>query len=164
MGDSAPVQKRSSRAGGAFGFSPLETRGLLALAATVAVIAGVQSWADRAQPVAPPATVVELTTAPSGESRLGNDSPIDVSATAEIEYDHRTDVNNANRYQLMRLPGIGEVLADRIIASREKDGPFRSLRDLQRVFGIGPKKAAMLGGWVRFGEIGPEAVAGEADE
>jgi len=164
MGDTEPVLKPRVRAAGAFGFSPLEVRGLLALAATVAVIAGVQSWAERTRPVSAPVTVAELTTAPVGATRSPHESPVHESAATEVEYDHRTDVNNANRYQLMRLPGIGDVLADRIIASREKDGPFRSLRDLQRVFGIGPKKAAMLGGWVRFGEIEPETVAGEADE
>ena len=60
------------------------------------------------------------------------------------------DVNTADRYELARLPGIGPTLAERIIAERERNGPFANLLDFQRVRGIGPKKAAMLAGWVHF--------------
>jgi competence protein ComEA len=37
------------------------------------------------------------------------------------------------------LPGIGETLARRIVASRETDGPFRNHTDVLRVQGIGPR-------------------------
>lgn len=43
------------------------------------------------------------------------------------------DLNYADREALMRLPHIGEVLADRVIAAR----PFSSADDLLRVQGIG---------------------------
>jgi len=48
------------------------------------------------------------------------------------------DVNSGSVDDLVRLPGIGETLAARIIAYREAYGPFASLDDLQRVSGIGP--------------------------
>jgi competence protein ComEA len=51
----------------------------------------------------------------------------------------QVDVNKAEVPELIQLPGIGEVLAGRIVASREKDGPFADLDDLRRVRGIGPK-------------------------
>lgn len=44
-----------------------------------------------------------------------------------------TDLNSADRERLMRLPGVGEVLADRIIAAR----PFETMDDLLAVDGIG---------------------------
>jgi competence protein ComEA len=51
----------------------------------------------------------------------------------------RVDLNRASKEELMALPGIGEVLADRIIEERTTGGPFRAPADVQRVSGIGPK-------------------------
>jgi len=48
------------------------------------------------------------------------------------------DPNTATIAELIRLPGIGEVLAGRIIAYREEHGPFASIDDLLAVSGIGP--------------------------
>ena len=49
------------------------------------------------------------------------------------------DVNQADWPELVQLPGIGQTLAQRIIDSRETDGPFLDHDDLRRVRGIGPK-------------------------
>jgi DNA uptake protein ComE-like DNA-binding protein len=46
------------------------------------------------------------------------------------------DINTATEKELTRVPGIGHVIAGRIIAAR----PFRSADDLKRVSGIGDKK------------------------
>ncbi|MEO0630952.1 MAG: helix-hairpin-helix domain-containing protein [Planctomycetota bacterium] len=48
------------------------------------------------------------------------------------------------------LPGIGAVYAERIVAERQANGVFTSVRDLQRVRGIGPKTAAKLEPLVSF--------------
>lgn len=48
------------------------------------------------------------------------------------------DVNRASSQELQTLKGIGPVLAERIIQSRLK-APFRSVDELRRVRGIGPK-------------------------
>lgn len=45
------------------------------------------------------------------------------------------NVNHATRGELMRIPGIGEVTANRIIEGR----PYTAIDDLQRVRGIGAK-------------------------
>jgi competence protein ComEA len=37
------------------------------------------------------------------------------------------------------MPGVGEVLAKRIVTDRETNGPFQDHSDLRRVRGIGPK-------------------------
>lgn len=49
------------------------------------------------------------------------------------------DVNAAAWSELVALPGVGEVLARRIVESRSTDGPFHSVDDLTRVRGIGEK-------------------------
>jgi competence protein ComEA len=48
----------------------------------------------------------------------------------------KLDVNTATEKELRSLPGIGPVMAARIIAAR----PFRSANDLKKVNGIGDKK------------------------
>jgi len=57
--------------------------------------------------------------------------------------------NTASEEDLDRLPGIGPALAARIIAERERGGPFRSLEDLERVPGIGPAKREKLKRYLR---------------
>ncbi len=43
------------------------------------------------------------------------------------------DLNQATREQLLKLPGIGKTLADRILADREANGPYRKVSDITRV-------------------------------
>lgn len=50
----------------------------------------------------------------------------------------RVDINTAEGWLLEALPGIGEVLARRIIDYRIENGPFLDIEDLARVDGIGP--------------------------
>jgi len=59
------------------------------------------------------------------------------------------DVNHADAAELQKLPGVGTVMASRIIAEREK-APFRGAEDLRRVNGIGPKTLEKLRPFVRF--------------
>ena len=52
---------------------------------------------------------------------------------------HRLSVNTASASQLESLPGVGPATAKSIIAERSRS-PFRTVDDLSRVRGIGPKK------------------------
>lgn len=59
------------------------------------------------------------------------------------------NVNTATPDELNALPGIGPVLARRMIDERARR-PFASVEDLGRVSGIGPKRREALRGLVTF--------------
>jgi competence protein ComEA len=54
------------------------------------------------------------------------------------------DINTADAAALETLDGIGPSLAQRILTYRNAHGGFRSVKDLQNVTGIGPKKFAAI--------------------
>ncbi|MDO4400133.1 MAG: helix-hairpin-helix domain-containing protein [Coriobacteriia bacterium] len=58
--------------------------------------------------------------------------------------DGKVNINSATESELESLPGIGEVMAGRIVEDREEQGPFAAPEDLMRVSGIGEKKYASI--------------------
>lgn len=77
-----------------------------------------------------------------------------LASTLEVEpqkeSSSRININIASASELVALPGIGEVLANRIVEYRTQNGPFRSLEDLKQVRGIGEKKAQELEDYLTF--------------
>ena len=54
------------------------------------------------------------------------------------------DINTADSSALETVPGIGKSLSQRILAFRDKNGPFQSVDDLLKVQGIGEKSIQKL--------------------
>lgn len=63
---------------------------------------------------------------------------------------NRVYVNTATAVELETLPGIGPMMALRIVDYREAVGPFKNLDDLDNVSGIGQRTLAKLRGLVAF--------------
>jgi competence protein ComEA len=68
----------------------------------------------------------------------------------ELTSDPRINLNLATETDLDSLPGVGPVMAGRIIAWRETNQRFHSIEELQEVPGIGPKVFANLKPLVRI--------------
>lgn len=69
---------------------------------------------------------------------------VDIDRATPLDYAFVVDVNSAGWPELAQLPGIGEVLARRIVETRALNGPFSGADDLLRVPGIGPRKLAQM--------------------
>ncbi|MEE8620042.1 MAG: helix-hairpin-helix domain-containing protein, partial [Dehalococcoidia bacterium] len=55
----------------------------------------------------------------------------------EDQSPQKIDINRAEPWLLEALPGIGAVLAQRIVDYRSENGPFRRIEDLLQVSGVG---------------------------
>ena len=140
---------------------------LLVLALTLLAGFGVREWRagfpdmaerlehfDREQPAAPlipgPAQERQPSVAPSAappaaasigpSPAIRRAGPVPPAAT-----DPRPlDINRASLEELSRLPGVGQGLAGRILAERDRRGRFESPDALRYVLGMGPKKLAAI--------------------
>ena len=77
--------------------------------------------------------------------------PPDTSQPAKQKTIDPIDINRASAEDFARLPGIGPELARRIVAFREKHGPFRRVEDLLVIRGVGHKKWKAIRPYLRVG-------------
>ena len=54
------------------------------------------------------------------------------------------NINSASKQDLMTLPGVGAVMADRILAYRAKVGSFKTREEMRNVKGIGKRRLEQL--------------------
>jgi len=92
---------------------------------------------------------------PASDETLPSETRVEVSAGGAYRLGHMSaghlltlgralDVNKATAQDLEALPGVGPVLAQRIIEFRQSRGPFQKIDDLLSVHGIGRKKLSQL--------------------
>jgi competence ComEA-like helix-hairpin-helix protein len=130
-----------------------ERRGALIVLALFALGAAHDLW--RITRPAPPAAAVaapgaiapDVPGAPSGDS-AGTMAPAVTRPETPVT---RVDLNRADARALDGLPGIGPVIAGRILERRARQGPFRTPEDLLAVRGIGPAVFARLRDRVTIG-------------
>lgn len=75
-------------------------------------------------------------------STEGNARPITGGTSMPGSKDEIININSASKEELMKLPGVGEVTAGKIIDYRESSGGFSSVEDMKNIGGIGDKTLA----------------------
>jgi len=140
---------------------------LLVLAVTLLAGFGVREWRagfpdmaerlehfDREQPAAPHIAAPAQERRPPAAPNAAPPAPASIGPSRTVPRagpvpmaptDPRPlDINRASLDELSRLPGVGQGLAGRILAERERRGRFESPDALRYVLGMGPKKLAAI--------------------
>ena len=71
-------------------------------------------------------------------AKVGDSNPATNGVVAPL------NINQASLKELQKLPGVGKVTAEKIIAYREANGPFATVDDLLKVNGMGKKTLAKI--------------------
>ncbi len=114
-------------------------------------------------PLLPPATspatrpdgaeTASSTLTATDEARASTSDAVTVPATSPIPVGEAApvDINSASAAELDGLPGIGPVLAQRIVDHRTEHGPFTAVQDLAEVQGISERMVDEMGSRVVVG-------------
>ena len=71
---------------------------------------------------------------------IGNPHSVRSPQTPKLQ----VDINTADEAELLLLPGVGVVLAKRILEYRTNHGSFRHNEEILKIRGIGSKKAEKI--------------------
>lgn len=108
----------------------IETACLAAAVALLALAAGFRLYTAGAGS--------EVSISPADRTEFVWETGPATDETARRAGGENIDINSADAETLLLLPGIGEVLAKRITAYREENGPFGEISEIMEVEGIGP--------------------------
>lgn len=112
--------------------------------------AGVSPSLAPTEPVAPPApSQVEPVTPPAQQ----RPAPAPVQRAPTTGQPIVVNLNTATQQELERIPGIGPVLAQRILRYRAQYGAFRRIEELMLIQGIGPRTFELLKPYVTLQNV-----------
>ena len=66
----------------------------------------------------------------------------------------KINTNKATVPDLVKIKGIGQKYAERIVAYRDKNGPFKTIEDITNVKGIGPMKFEAIKDFITVQQAG----------
>ena len=117
---------------------------LAMLAVTVALVLWI-GWPTQGPDFEPEGTAPDSSAQTSTPAHVSVHKPAPPARVAPAtQRPSRLDINRATMEELQQLPGIGEVLARRVIERRTAHGPFRTVDELREVTGIGDKRLERL--------------------
>ena len=96
-------------------------------------------------------TDFSLSSLESDRSKLETIPESAIIYSDEIYINGKMNINAAGKEDLCLLPGIGETIAERIIAYRVENGPYADIEDLLLVEGIGTAKLSKIEDYVTIG-------------
>ncbi len=99
-------------------------------------------WSARLPGVPDDSFIVASPATPADSSGAASRAP--ATTTLDVLPDPLAFLSTAPPESLDLLPGVGPVLASRLVAARAEHGRFRSWDDVDRVRGIGPKTIERL--------------------
>jgi len=111
--------------------------------AGISLSADQQAPAQPASPAAPPAAAPTAPKEMKKEEKAAAPAKVTKKAKA-AEAATPININTATEKELQKLPGIGKVLAKRIVEYRTQNGPFSAPEDLMKVKGITKKRFEAL--------------------
>jgi len=141
-------------------WTPAERRGALLVALLLSLGAARDLW-RATHPRMTPAPLAAADGA-GGPSAAGVTAQGGRSGVTPGEVAAPVDLNQAGLAELDALPGIGPVLAGRILQHRNAHGPFREPEDLLAVPGIGPRLFERLRPRIRVGSPAASAAGSGA--
>ena len=101
---------------------------------------------------APETTLVSTEDAAATETETASTESSDSAASENASVSFPININTATSAQLENLPGIGPVIAQRIVDYRNAYGPFTSPGQLINVSGIGEKRLAAILDYITIGD------------
>ena len=128
------------------GFSRLQLSSIFILIALYLAGLGYREWIDRqALPVIDQNRIEQFQHVADSLNKIAVEAAKKKTRNKRVKkLTRKININTAPEQELIQLPGIGHTLAKRIIAYREKKGPFRSEVDIKKVRGIGEKKFLLI--------------------
>lgn len=121
-------------------YSHAQEMGLVVLVAMGILASGVAMYVPRLIHHHPPAPIPAI---------LPN---VRVIVPTFLDSPPKVDINTAGVDELATLPGIGDVLAQRIIAYRQEHGSFHTIGELANVSGVGDTVIAKVSALVTLGQ------------
>ena len=80
----------------------------------------------------------------SSDAELSEEDPLESEGPQEVLVEKSININTASLEELDSLPGVGPVIAQRIIDYREANNGFYDIQEIMDVSGIGEKTYAKL--------------------